>query len=314
MDTQFINEKMKLYSKDITTVGFSRYVIDCLYWRGYKTIGKIAEMTVQDLLEIGGIGDKYCSEIVDKMAEIGIKLIDLRDENPPRSYDSPRKYPYPQNLIAAVKNINPCDMEAEHYSPDRMKGIAVALATLTEQEETMIILRYKHSAKFEQIGGFYGLTRERARQIIKTALRKISHPSRRILLEKGLEEYIENIVNSRVEARVKFMLHDEYMRGYSDAMEDAETGKDSHMKKVVAGLLELPIDEFDLSVRAFNCLKRSGVNKVGDLLTYDTEDSIMRIRNLGRRSAGEIALKLNQQGICNSAWAKFLIEDYEGVK
>lgn len=31
-------------------------------------------MTVQDLLEIGGIGDKYCSEIVDKMAELGIKL------------------------------------------------------------------------------------------------------------------------------------------------------------------------------------------------------------------------------------------------
>lgn len=142
MDTEFIYEKMKLYNKDITTVGFSEYVVDCLYWRGYKTVGKIAKMTVQDLLEIGGIGEKYCSEIVDKMAELGIKLVDLRDENPPHTYALSRKYPYPQNLIADAKNIDPNELEFEIYSPDRIKGIAVALATLTEQEETMIILRY----------------------------------------------------------------------------------------------------------------------------------------------------------------------------
>ena len=56
-------------------------------------------------------------------------------------------------------------------------------------------------------------------------------------------------------------------------------------------LLEMTIEELDLSVRSFNCLKRAGINTVEDL-TNRTEEDMMRVRNLGRKSLDEVVAKL----------------------
>ncbi len=56
-------------------------------------------------------------------------------------------------------------------------------------------------------------------------------------------------------------------------------------------LLEMTIEELDLSVRSFNCLKRAGINTVEDL-TNRTEEDMMRVRNLGRKSLEEVIAKL----------------------
>ena len=53
----------------------------------------------------------------------------------------------------------------------------------------------------------------------------------------------------------------------------------------------LPIDELELSVRAFNCLKRAEINTIGEL-TDKTEDELTRVRNLGKKSVDEIKEKL----------------------
>lgn len=54
-------------------------------------------------------------------------------------------------------------------------------------------------------------------------------------------------------------------------------------------LLETPIEELELSVRSFNCLRRAGMATVGDLVqNIDTREDLLKIRNLGRRSADEI--------------------------
>lgn len=52
-------------------------------------------------------------------------------------------------------------------------------------------------------------------------------------------------------------------------------------------LMEKPIEDLDLSVRPYNCLKRAGINTVGDLVNH-TEVEIMRVRNLGKKSLDEI--------------------------
>lgn len=61
------------------------------------------------------------------------------------------------------------------------------------------------------------------------------------------------------------------------------------------GLLEMTIEELDLSVRSFNCLKRAGINTVGDLINK-TEEDMMKVRNLGRKSLEEVVNKLASLG------------------
>ncbi len=61
------------------------------------------------------------------------------------------------------------------------------------------------------------------------------------------------------------------------------------------GLLEMTIEELDLSVRSFNCLKRAGINTVGDLINK-TEEDMMKVRNLGRKSLEEVINKLASLG------------------
>ena len=65
-------------------------------------------------------------------------------------------------------------------------------------------------------------------------------------------------------------------------------------------VLEMTIEELDLSVRSFNCLKRAGINTVEDLINK-TEDDMMKVRNLGRKSLDEVISKLASLGYTLSA-------------
>jgi len=60
-------------------------------------------------------------------------------------------------------------------------------------------------------------------------------------------------------------------------------------------VLQMTIEELDLSVRSFNCLKRAGINTVEDLISK-TEEDMMRVRNLGRKSLEEVVEKLESLG------------------
>jgi DNA-directed RNA polymerase subunit alpha len=61
-------------------------------------------------------------------------------------------------------------------------------------------------------------------------------------------------------------------------------------------LLEMTIEELDLSVRSYNCLKRAGINTVEEL-TQRTEEDMMKVRNLGRKSLEEVQQKLEALGL-----------------
>ena len=70
--------------------------------------------------------------------------------------------------------------------------------------------------------------------------------------------------------------------------------KEENQKEKV---LEMTIEELDLSVRSYNCLKRAGINTVEDLSNKSEED-MMKVRNLGRKSLEEVINKLYQLGLC----------------
>lgn len=61
-------------------------------------------------------------------------------------------------------------------------------------------------------------------------------------------------------------------------------------------LKDITLEELDISVRAYNCLKRHGVSTVGDLSKMTKED-LLKVRNLGQRNYDEIIQKLNNIGI-----------------
>lgn len=61
-------------------------------------------------------------------------------------------------------------------------------------------------------------------------------------------------------------------------------------------VLEMSIDELELSVRSFNCLKRAGINTVEELCNKTSED-MMKVRNLGRKSLEEVLAKLSELGL-----------------
>ena len=89
----------------------------------------------------------------------------------------------------------------------------------------------------------------------------------------------------------------EHLNLFVELSDDAYTGdimveKDDDGKEKV---LEMTIEELDLSVRSFNCLKRAGINTVEDL-TEKSEEDMMKVRNLGRKSLEEVINKLKTLG------------------
>ncbi len=83
--------------------------------------------------------------------------------------------------------------------------------------------------------------------------------------------------------------------GLTDEAKDAEimVEKEEDKKEKV---LEMTIEELDLSVRSYNCLKRAGINSVQEL-TMKTEEDMMKVRNLGRKSLEEVQEKLAELGL-----------------
>ena len=97
------------------------------------------------------------------------------------------------------------------------------------------------------------------------------------LAAKVLNEHLKLFIDMSDEAKNKEIM-----------VERAEVKKEK--------VLEMTIEELDLSVRSFNCLKRAGIDTVEDLIDR-TEEDMMKVRNLGRKSLEEVIQKLNSLGL-----------------
>ena len=89
----------------------------------------------------------------------------------------------------------------------------------------------------------------------------------------------------------------EHLKLFTDLSQDA-SNSEIMVEKAGDGkdkILEMTIEELDLSVRSFNCLKRANINTVEDL-TEKTEEDMMKVRNLGRKSLEEVIAKLQSLG------------------
>jgi len=80
------------------------------------------------------------------------------------------------------------------------------------------------------------------------------------------------------------------------AVPEVEGAAEEKVAPIYDKTLELPIEEVDFSVRVFNCLRKEGIDTLGDLITR-SEDELVRIRNFGHRSLEEVVQKLTTLGL-----------------
>jgi len=88
---------------------------------------------------------------------------------------------------------------------------------------------------------------------------------------------------------------------------DLDDEKKSIRAAIPESLYNMPVEKLDLSVRAMNCLRRSGINKVGELASLD-EKELLSLRNFGEKSRQEVEEKLSQLGLLFPKAAELVAE------
>lgn len=221
-----------------------------------------------------------------------------------------------EDLWCDAMGVNAKNTSLASVPADVQETVEIALETLTEREKKALIMYYRDGMEWEEIGTVFGVGRERVRQIMLKAMRKMRHPSRLNYLYLGNRGYIslkkaqENLQKDfEVRMRAKMVDHmSDYISGafereFAIAKESVLRGLRKpyeNLKGDNTTVMDLTIEELDLSIRSYNCLKRAGLNTVNDICQLSADD-LLHIRNLGKRSYDEIKRKLNSLGIFAAA-------------
>lgn len=171
------------------------------------------------------------------------------------------KLEYPDNLIVELGGIE------LPLSDDQLAGLRSAISTLLPREQLVLKLRFEEGHTLRAIGASLGVGGTRVGQIIDKALRKLRHPSRFQVIEKGQEEAAK--------------IREEEKRKIKEARSDASLA--------FAGL----------KIRTFNCLHRAGIDttkKLCDIIDNDPT-AISNVRNLGLGGVRDIVDVLASYGI-----------------
>ena len=194
---------------------------------------------------------------------------------------------YPFNL---AKSIFGNETEAmKIYIP----GIEQAFATLTEREVRIIRRRFEDLQTLQGVGQEEGISRERVRQIEAKAIRKLRHPSRKKIF-KAVP--ISEIQEQGIEYQKLSQEYELLAKAFEEITKTPASPEVLIPIAELAVTLQTPISELDLTVRSYNCLKRAGKETLRDIAEM-TEDELLRVRNLGRKSAVEVVDCLKKYGL-----------------
>lgn len=212
---------------------------------------------------------------------------------------------------ALVMALGVCEEDGEDGVPIQYTGdrgtvaMAIAMSNLTDREQRVVYARIYEGRDYESIGKDFGVTRERIRQVEHRAYRKMMRPNVQKLMRNGVLAYFRQEVEKAAEeiaARHKAALDREFENRVEEwnRMQEDERAK---MASDVTGaeeerlrILAMPIEELDLSVRSYNCLKRACLNRVEDIVKR-SQPEMMNVRNLGRKSLEEVESKLAGLGL-----------------
>lgn len=211
---------------------------------------------------------------------------------------------YPYNLLDTIFK-EPIQFI---LTDDQLAGLDYAMScTLTEREITGLKLYYEEGLTLREIGLHFNVTQERARQILAKAIRKLRHPSRTKTIMYGFEG--RQKLNEWAEKEKE--LDEQYCAEYIEKKQawiekiNAIDNPPEQEEQSTESKIEDPIDCMELSVRSYNALLRalsySDPNNrsrwkctVGDVVNYIKTGNLLNIRNIGKKSAIEILVKLEE--------------------
>lgn len=210
-----------------------------------------------------------------------------------------KRLTYPKNLIMVL--IDSFDSEydinsiEEHFDDNWNYLFECVPNVLTLREQQVIEMRYKRCLNLEEVGREFGVTRERIRQIEAKAIRKLKRLQYKEYLLVGKEMLSEyKSLKLQYKDLIEDLKHNISLTKYS-IEELKNLGIPDGVCTTIAET-GIPIERLELSVRSFNCLKRSGINTTFDLIKM-TEEDLMKVRNMGSKSRKEIILKLQEFGL-----------------
>jgi len=222
---------------------------------------------------------------------------------------------YPYNCIISASNYYSSSFSAMlHYesaddaelnmiyrniTPAEFDNILIK--ELTYREQAIIHLRYRDSNSLEEASKKIGVTRERIRQIEHKALRKINRSCIRLVERKENFNKIEEENAKLKECITK-------LQGAADPTR-VELPKELNLFS-----WDTPIEDYDFSVRTYNCLKRAQLNTIRDIVTR--KESFYKLRNMGRRSVEELVSLVEKLPIpyeFDYDSARFIVTDPSGL-
>ena len=210
--------------------------------------------------------------------------------------------PWPYNLLDdVVKGFDENGCWDTVITDDQMEALNCAMDTLSQKEKESLLYYYSMGNTLEETGDYFGVTRERARQIIAKGLRKLRHPSRLNMIRLGYKAYVArkdvDTIDREIEAKrtaleLKIRQLDKMEKEYAKRELEYElraspSGRSNDGKKIYF------IEDLDLSVRSYNCLRRANIQTVKQLIQAIQDGELDCIRSLGRKSIAEITAKVS---------------------
>lgn len=196
-----------------------------------------------------------------------------------------------------------CDSDVEIINPDlhiaTLNSDAKLYAEITMSKGRGYVAAERNKAELQPVIGVIPM------DSIYTPVTKVNYTVENVRVgqyadreELAVEVWTNGTIKPDDAVSLAAKIMNELLLLFVDLSEDAKNTeiiveKEENKKEKV---LEMTIEELDLSVRSYNCLKRAGINTVEDL-TNKSEEDMMKVRNLGRKSLEEVINKLNGLGL-----------------
>ena len=167
------------------------------------------------------------------------------------------------------------DQGRGYVSADRNKNSAMPIGTIPVDSIYTPVLKVNYTVENTRVGN-------------QTDFDKLT-----------LEVWTDKTISAKEALSYGARILRDHFKIFTDLSETAETEVSTVVKKQEEEpdtMLNMTIEELDLSVRSFNCLKRANINTVADLVSK-TEDEMIKVRNLGRKSLEEVKLKLQAMNL-----------------
>lgn len=280
--------------KRIEDIGLPDNIASDLRWYGnIKTLKKLIETDVVDLLKIYGIGEKKVDIIITTLNEMGLSISDSRKPKSP-SKTPIRQMAFPYNLLAYISEHKSNFNYPENISQDTIDGIHFVCLSLSDKQQAILYLRFECQQTLEKIGTRFSLSGTQIDNIIKNSISTWFKTDDIKYIEYGMKGYVNHLIINKAKLLAESLIFEEYNRGYKDGYNKAQgiQTKSNNTNDIIT----MPIEQLNLSLRAYNCIKRAKIDTVADLISK-TEEDMIKVRNLGRESFEEVRKTLHQMGL-----------------